>query len=247
MAALHDRLERTMRRHRNILATGSILAVATLFAAGAQAQTTLYTFNGDSAFDLFGLSVSGAGDVNGDGFADLIVGAIGNDNNGSFSGSARVFSGVDGSVLYTFDGDSAEDHFGWSVSGAGDVNGDGFADLIVGAVFDDNNGSASGSAYVFTGLFNSALSCDIDGDGIDDVDDACPDSDLGETIIIDGVDAGVDNELLEDGCTIADLIDVLLAANPATADVVHFLVALKAEGIITGQDLGATLKALNSP
>ena len=62
-------------------------------ALPARAQTTLYTFNGDSAFDRFGFSVSGAGDVNADGFADLIVGAVGDDNNGSASGSARVILG----------------------------------------------------------------------------------------------------------------------------------------------------------
>ncbi len=131
----------------------------------------LYTFNGDSAEDFLGWSVSGAGDVNGDGYADLIVGALGDDNNGTESGSARVFSGVNGGTLYSFDGDSAEDFLGWSVSGAGDVNGDGYADLIVGAVLDDNIGTGSGSARVF---LTSDLMMDSDLDYRIDAADSCP-------------------------------------------------------------------------
>ncbi len=128
-----------------------VLAIvgSVLVCPAARSQSVLYTFDGDSPQDQFSWSVSGAGDVNGDGFDDLIVGAPGDDNNGAGSGSARVFSGVDGSVLYTFDGDSGGDRFGGSVSGAGDVNGDGFDDLIVGAALDDNNGPDSGSARVF--------------------------------------------------------------------------------------------------
>ena len=68
------------------------------------------------------------GDVDGDGHADLIVGAPYDDNNGTDSGSARVYSGSTWAVLYTFDGDSPGDRFGTSVSGAGDVDGDGDTD-----------------------------------------------------------------------------------------------------------------------
>ncbi len=159
-----------------------------LVSVQLQGQATIaYTFDGDSAQDVFGNSVSGAGDVNGDGYDDVIVGAPGDDNNGFSSGIARVFSGLDGSVLYTFDGDSAGDWFGSAVSGAGDINGDGFDDVIVGAKWADNNGLSSGSARVFSGLDGSVLytfhgdsagdflgfsvsgAGDVNGDGYDDV------------------------------------------------------------------------------
>ena len=139
-------IESTRKRHLSKRA----LKLEPLEPRVVLSATTLFTFNGDSAGDFLGASVSGAGDVNGDGFDEVIVGAFGDDNNGSSSGSARVFSGQDGSVLFTSNGDSAVDRFGWSVRGAGDVNGDAFDDLIVRAFQDDNNGSSSGSARVIS-------------------------------------------------------------------------------------------------
>ena len=140
-----------------LLACFFFSAVADSLEAQTISHIPLYTFRGDSAGDGFGISVSGAGDVNGDGTPDLIVGAPRDNNNGENSGSARVLSGSDGSILYTFDGDSAGDNFGDSVSGAGDVNGDGTPDLIVGAPGDGNNGDLSGSARVLSGSDGSVL------------------------------------------------------------------------------------------
>ena len=127
----------------------------------------LYTFHGDSAGDWFGHWASGAGDLNGDGRADLVVGAFRDDNNGINSGSVRVFSGSDGSVLLNVNGDSAGDGFGRSVNSAGDVNGDRTPDLIVGAHGDDNNGTGSGSIRVLSGSDGSVLH-DFDGDDAGD-------------------------------------------------------------------------------
>ena len=218
-----------------------LLACCTLGFGPTFAQTIthapLFTFNADSADDNFGTSVCGAGDVNGDGFADLIVGAWLDDNNGIESGSAQVFSGSDGSVLYNFDGDSAGDSLGFSVSGAGDVNGDGFADLLVGAPRDDNNGLTSGSVRVLSGSDGSALynfdgdspstgfgasvsgAGDVNGDGFADIivgaeGDDTNGSDSGSARVFSGSDGsilynfGVDLSFIRFGTSVSGAGDV---------------------------------------
>ncbi|MDB2687352.1 integrin alpha [Mariniblastus sp.] len=129
--------------------------------------SVLYSIDGDDPGDGLGISVSSAGDINGDGKADLIIGAHTDDNNGTWSGSVRVLSGSDGGVLYNFNGDGEGDHFGHSVSCAGDVNGDGTPDLIVGAYRDDNNADDSGSARVLSGSDGRVL-YNFDGDNAED-------------------------------------------------------------------------------
>ncbi|MDT8858435.1 VCBS domain-containing protein [Paracoccaceae bacterium Fryx2] len=128
-----------------------------------EAGTGGFVINGVSANDNSGFSVSSAGDVNGDGFDDLIVGALGDDPNGVSSGASFVvFGKTDGTAVelsaieagtggFVINGVSALDQSGWSVSSAGDVNGDGFDDLIVGARGDDPNGNESGASFVVFG------------------------------------------------------------------------------------------------
>ena len=136
-----------------------------------------FVLNGVTTGDFSGRSVSAAGDVNGDGIDDLLIGAFSADPNGSSSGASYVvfgasgvgssgtleLSSLDGSNGFVLNGvttvdnsdrETAPDQSGRSVSAAGDVNGDGIDDLLIGAFGADPNGSDSGASYVVFGAIS---------------------------------------------------------------------------------------------
>lgn len=110
---------------------------------------------GAAAQDRFGYSLAVAGDVNADGFDDVVVGAYENDTVASGAGAAYVFhgsaTGLGTTAATALYGEAADDHFGNALDGAGDVNADGFDDVVVGASTHDSGGSNAGRAYVFHG------------------------------------------------------------------------------------------------
>ncbi|MBC8404863.1 MAG: FG-GAP repeat protein [Planctomycetes bacterium] len=117
----------------------------------------IWRFNGKAAYDNFGSAVAGAGDVNGDGHDDLMIGIPNADpNNLQYAGAAHVYSGATGEILWYFNGRSAGDQLGDSVSGGGDVNGDGFDDVIAGAQ-NVEGFAALGNAYVWSGATGELL------------------------------------------------------------------------------------------
>lgn len=127
-----------------VLLLAALLTLLLSPAAAGASAVILHQFDGAATRDSLGGSVAAAGDVNGDGVGDFIVGVPGAN---SSAGSAFVFSGSDYRELFRFDG-PAGSRFGTSVAGAGDVDGDGHADLIVGA---PGVLSLPGRAYVYSG------------------------------------------------------------------------------------------------
>ena len=141
--------------------TGGVLALSALDG------TNGFTLNGIDADDRSGVSVSSAGDINGDGYDDLVIGARradpgGNDRAGESyvvyggasapgTGGVLALSALDGTNGFTLNGIDERDDTGFSVSSAGDVNGDGYDDLIIGARYGDPNGNYSGETYVVYG------------------------------------------------------------------------------------------------
>lgn len=124
--------------------------------------------DGEVGGDLSGRSVDAAGDVNGDGVADVIVGAPG--SSAAATDAGRVYIVFGGAALSSgqptvelanvaagiggvaFDGQSAQDGAGSSVATLGDLNGDGFEDVIIGAPLASSSAAfGSGRAYVVAG------------------------------------------------------------------------------------------------
>ncbi|HVS19415.1 MAG TPA: FG-GAP-like repeat-containing protein [Planctomycetota bacterium] len=117
----------------------------------------LHEFTGLAIGDSFGYAVDGAGDVDADGRADLIVGAWRNSLNGAEAGMVQVFSGATGQILHQVVGAVSQDYLGQSVAGAGDIDGDGHDDFVIGAPGDDSGGSQAGSASVYSGFDGQPL------------------------------------------------------------------------------------------
>ena len=134
---------------------GKASGFAATFSASSLTGANGFRITGAPAFSTAGASISGAGDINGDNIDDLIL--------GSGSGAYVVFgkaggfaanldlSTLNGTTGFRIINTSSANNFGKAVSVAGDVNGDGIDDLIVGAWTADVNGSNSGAAYVIYG------------------------------------------------------------------------------------------------
>lgn len=137
---------------------------------------TLNTLSGGNVGDSFGFSVSAAGDVNNDGFNDVIVGAYKKDSSGKQDvGSAAIYSGNTSQVLYEFTGDVVKDLLGFSVASAGDINNDGFDDVVVSSYGYDvpaTNTSATlkdaGKITVYSGANGNTL-FSVNGEGKQDI------------------------------------------------------------------------------
>lgn len=185
---------------------------------GAMTGTEGFVIAGADVEDLAGISISRAGDVNADGFADIIIGANKADPHGNNSGAAYVVFGkasgfgaldlsdLDGTNGFKIFGGGTEAWAGRSVAAAGDVNGDGIDDILVGAPYAYGGGGSRGTAYVIFGQgtpvnfvggvgddtqSGSLIADDLQGGGGDDTLNGGGGDDV--------VDGGADDDTLDGG------------------------------------------------
>lgn len=204
---------------------GSVYLITEIVRGEVDLGASYARLRGEAAYD-YALSVAGAGDTDSDGLADILVGAIGNDEGGSGAGAAYlVLGGVSGELSLSvatasFIGESAGDSAGQSVSSAGHFNEDLVGDILVGASNQRSGGAGAGAAYVLHGPLSGTvdlgdaqvklvgeeagdaagsalcLAGDTDSDGLDDILVGAPRSDAaasdaGAIYVVQGSLSGV--------------------------------------------------------
>ncbi len=149
-----------------------ILGKADGWAMDTDLSTVDASFWGEDDSDKSGGSVASAGDVNGDGYDDILIGAWGNDEEETFAGQTYLILGkasdwaMDTSLSAadaSFWGEDADDDSGYSVASAGDVNGDGGDDILIGARYDEDGGTLAGQTYLVLSDYALVISSDSSG------------------------------------------------------------------------------------
>jgi hypothetical protein len=243
-------MKNTNHHYRGIAA---LFCALVLPIAALRAQTTTppadVLITGAGKDVDFGWRVAPAGDVNGDGRPDLIVGDPSNASVAQFAGRAYLFNGPLTANLTTADAVasiSAEafgDNLGFSVASAGDVNGDGIDDILIGARSNDTNGIQSGRVYLFYGPVSGALAAtsadaiivgaafdelgrdvaplgDLNGDGFDDIilaSDIAGGGSRGQVFIFNGPLAGTRTAASADATITGSFANESFGASVASA------------------------------
>ncbi|MCG8457243.1 MAG: hypothetical protein MI919_13285 [Holophagales bacterium] len=198
-------------RHPRRLLTGALLGCAVLLshalAPPVAAQfvepevEVLFTFVGEEVGDAFGWVSETIGDIDGDGVQDLIISAPSFAGDGFGKGRAYVFSGAAGTLLNVVTGDADSTFLGFSVNGAGDVDGDGVPDYLTGGgqvqVYSGADHTLLLDLTAATGFAHDVSSAgDVDADGHDDLFVGSQNTSVsfpqaGRVLVLSGLDGSV--------------------------------------------------------
>lgn len=107
--------------------------------------------SGEARGDGFGIGAADAGDVDGDGHADLVIGAWQHRGAAPSGGKVYLYSGRDFSLLRVWTGQVMGETFGFDATGMGDVDGDGYGDVLLTSAWSAINGARSGRMFVLSG------------------------------------------------------------------------------------------------